>query len=149
MALADDVQNRIPTQRLVELTRQDSSATTVDTTKLGYAVADAGAEFLRRVGTSLDDSDAAHVAAGVEGVLYYLHLWAHGASDQATQNVQERWDRWLDRIRRSETRDRVVPTAGSVVDSTDRVPLGDRSRWKGYVVGASRGGNNLDPEADD
>src|SRR5690606_40627796 len=54
---------------------EDSSATTIDTTRLTLAVIDTQAEFEVLSGVVYDNSDPRHVYTAMQGVLYYLQLY--------------------------------------------------------------------------
>jgi hypothetical protein len=143
MALADDVQNRVKTATLVQLTNpNDVTATTVDTTQLGYAVADAEAEFTIETGLSYDTTIAGHVLAGVSGVLYYLHSYA-GMERANVEGLRTRWENALRKVASTLGNERrIMPTTSSVLDPSDETqdarPDHDRQRWDGYTVSLNR-----------
>ena len=139
MALADDVQNRVSANLLRELTNQgDTSATTVNTTVLGYAAADAAGEFLVETGLTLDTSKAQHVAAGVIGVLYYLYSYSGIETSTATKQ-REQWYRWLSKIDSTEGGGRrLLPSTTSKLSPTEERegarPDFERSRFSEYTL---------------
>ena len=153
MALADDVTNRISTNLLRELTNQGStSATSVNTTVLGYAVADAGAEFKSETGLDLDSSLASHVAAGVVGVIYYLYSYS-GVETSTALKQRQRWERLLLKIDSTEGGGRrLLPSTNSTLSPTaeqrNARPDMERSRFGGYTLNMPRGGSD-DPDIDD
>lgn len=138
MALATDVQNRVNTDLLIALTNQgDRGASSVDTTVLGYAVADATAQFETDVGVEFDEDDDQHVAAGILGTLFYLHLYADRHTP-AMQQAKELWEGRLDRARKAfGANRRMLPTSGSNLKASDQVndtaPDGDRGRFQDVV----------------
>lgn len=101
MALIDEVQARYSMERLLELTNPDArTATTVNTTRLAYAVADAEAEFASTVGTAFDSSDAQHVALGCQGVLVYLMQYQGLVGDEYGK-LRTDWKDQLQRLRKT------------------------------------------------
>ena len=60
----------------------DEDAATVNTTRLGLACDAAQAAFPVYGGQTYDDTNEAHIAAGVQGVIAYLRMWStkQGAS---------------------------------------------------------------------
>jgi len=151
MPLATDVQNRVSTQLLVELTNPGSSvpsASTVDTARLALAVADAQAEFRTRVGLAFDDTDARHVDAGIQGVLVKLEDYA-GRSTEDAQRRRQRWADLLSALARSVgSRRRISPvSSGTLLPSTEAaqaLPDFDRSRWRGLTPNMPGGGDATD-----
>ena len=150
MALADDVQNRVSANLLRELTNQgDTTATTTNTTLLGYAVSDATGEFLVETGMALDTTKAQHVAAGVVGVLYYLYSYSGIESSTATKQ-REQWYRWLSKIDSTEGAGRRLhPTTTSKLTPVDQLlgskPDMGRTRFSEYTMNMPR----RDEENDD
>lgn len=140
MTLAQDVQNRIPPSRLVQLTNhspEGTSAGSVDTTVLGYAVADAKAEFQRVSGIAYDESSANHVPLGVEGTMCYL-IQRKGFGAEARAAL-ESWQAALKRFGESEATGQRwfspgtnAPYTSTRPESGER-PDADRSRFDGLV----------------
>lgn len=136
MALADEVQSRVPSALLLQLTNQGSTtATTVDTTILGLAAADAAAEFELETGLELDVTIASHVAAGVAGALYYLHTYT-GKTGNVVDAHETRWRAWMRRVAATAGADmRVLPQssapAGQVLEN-------DRDAWGDFTLRAPR-----------
>lgn len=95
MALADEVTARYSDQELIELTNpEDGTATTINTTLLGYAVTDVQAEFeIRQIG-EYDASDAKHVTVAVEGVLARLKTFARTGKVGGSGN--DEWEWWIE-----------------------------------------------------
>lgn len=140
MALADEVTARYSTQRLVELTNaDDKTATTVDTTVLGYAVTDATGEFETRVGVTYDNSNSKHVAVAVQGVLYYLRLYM-GVENDALRQSEAKWREGMTALGRVTARDRILPQTKSVLSPSAEQqnsevvrPDMDREHWDNFV----------------
>ena len=139
MALADDVTNRVSANLLRELTNQgDTTATTTNTTLLGYAVSDATGEFLVETGLAVDTTKAQHVAAGVVGVLYYLYSYSGIESSTATKQ-REQWYRWLTKIDGTEGAGRRLhPTTTSALkpatQAANSKPDMGRDRFGDYTL---------------
>lgn len=140
MTLAQDVTNRIPPSRLVQLTNhtpEGTSAGTVDSAVLGYAVADAKAEFARVSGIAYDESLANHVPLGVEGTMCYL-MQRKGFGAEA-RSALEAWQAALKRFGESEVTGQRwfspgtnAPYTSTIADAGER-PDADRSRFDGLV----------------
>ena len=116
MALTDKVTTRIATSRLVQLTRPEATnATTVDTTILAAAAADAEAIIEVKAGVEYDDTDARHVATAIEGVVLHLERYA-GRRDN------DRWEAWMrdvESLGRVTGRDRILPETNSKMEPTE------------------------------
>lgn len=137
MALADDVQARIPTRRLRELTNRDSNnATTVNTTVLGYAVTAVEGAFKTYAGEEYDGSLEQHVGVAADAVVERLKTWATGTKagwDAAVQAIKD--------MAQTRARDRViVETTSQLTPSTEvesgqvvRPKLADPETWDGYL----------------
>tara|TARA_R110000803_G_scaffold181944_1_gene244301 strand:- start:149 stop:613 length:465 start_codon:yes stop_codon:yes gene_type:complete len=124
MALADEVVTRISAELLKGLTNQDDpTATVYDATVLAAAVADAGAEFLLETGLALDYTIAAHTAAGVEGVLYYLRKWT--SNQKGLEEAERRWGRYLKKVARGLGAERrIMPSTTSVLEVAEETQDG-------------------------
>jgi len=148
VSLSSEVQARIPASTLRELTNQGSTGVVaINTTVLDAAAADAAAEFELEVGLTFDATDARHVAAGVQGVLYYLHLCAGPPKRELADALRERWERAMAKLATTLGGEaRLLPRSGSTLDPTQERsgarPDHDRARWRDYVVG-------LRPDVDD
>lgn len=114
MPLSTHVTNRIASQRLVELTNPGStSATTVNTTLLGFATADVEADFRVFANITYDDADARHISAAVHGVVLKLLTWK---GEGAFHEQLERWQTWLrDGLRMVTHNDRIRPESSSTL----------------------------------
>lgn len=73
MALSDDVQNRIPVERLKELTAGTAGAAAVDTTILGYAATDIQGDFELLSSEAYDNTNPVHLAIAVPAVMGKLY----------------------------------------------------------------------------
>lgn len=130
MALETHVQNRYSNQLLVQWTNpQNSTATTIDSDRLGYACDDVEAWFKILAGVAYDDTDARHIAVAVEGVQARLKNIA------GIENSSE-WDNWKTDMKdfaKVTGRDRIKPTTTSTLDPTDERsgdgPWSDRSAF--------------------
>lgn len=148
MALTDEVIARVSGQRLIELTNPGSpSATSNDTTRLANAATDASAEMQMTIGEAYDGSNAMHVAAGVEGVLYYLHLRA-GTPGGTINEYETRWRSWLGKLAQVRGRDRLLPKTDSKLTQPSEVTGSDKvasdfhkSRWGSYIIDNAPDGN--------
>lgn len=149
MPLADDVKARINDERLRALTNQGArAATAVNDAVLDLAVADATADFELDVGLPFDDSVASHVAAGIQGVLYYLESYASGESE-AVGRMRTRWERMLAKLARTVGSD--APLLAET-DSPIELPQNEQTRpaansevaW-GDVILDTAPGNARDP----
>lgn len=74
-ALSAAVQERMETQWLIQATNGNSSATSINTTKLEAACQDAIGVFERVAGITADTANTAHIPILVEGVLYFLEKY--------------------------------------------------------------------------
>tara|TARA_R110002072_G_scaffold35076_2_gene104160 strand:- start:14511 stop:14939 length:429 start_codon:yes stop_codon:yes gene_type:complete len=139
MALADEVTARFPAERLKQLTNQGSrSASSINTTILGYAAADAVAEFELEVGTTFVLTDAAHVSAAIWGVIYHLESYA-GAEGASLDKHRSRWQRETARLARLAGADMpLLPQTLSPLtydeDLPERDPDNDRDAWADVIL---------------
>lgn len=132
MSLATEAQARLPSALLLQLTNQsDTTATSVDTTILGYAATDAAAEFEQEVGVAFDSTVASHVAAGIAGVLYYLYLYT-GKSGAAVEGAETRWRQRLKSL--ATTLGSAAPVYPVTTALTDQVLDADRDAWDSYTL---------------
>jgi len=127
MPLSTHVTDRFGTNSdfLRPLTNHDDpSAGTVNTVRLGKAADAAEGQFVVYAQVAYDDADAAHIEAGVKGVLAYLRMWGskQGAADGSMKAFQED----LKAIGSVSSRKRVTPTTKSVyTKSMPDTSLGD------------------------
>lgn len=151
MALTDEVQGRVATQLLVELTNHgDTAATTINTTRLNYACADAEALFLERVGITFDATVIKHVWPAVLAVLYVLHTYP-GGDGARLDGARKRWEEAGDALAQTagerrmptyETSSRYDPSR----EAMNERPASDRERWGNYVIGQGGGVNPFEQE---
>lgn len=139
MSLAGNVQTRIPTRRLRELTNaNDHSASSTNTTILGLACDDVEEYFAEYCGVAYDDTNTHHVAVAVQGVVALLKAWA---SDNETS-----WEKWITRAEHAALtlgRDRFAPSSSSTLtpsdeggeDGTEVRPALDSEAFDGYKPG--------------
>lgn len=145
MALTDEVQARYSTQILRNASNpQNSTATSIDTTRLGYAVTDVQAEFKKR-GITYDNSIDTHVTTAVPGVFARLLVLT------GQDGGREQWSAFTDDLKlltETTSRDRIVPTTDSLLDPTkDRVgdlPWSDRKQFGNFIPGAPGGTTTTD-----
>ncbi len=118
MSLLTAVVARVPNQKLVELTRQNSiGSTTYDSTLLTTACDDTEADWLSYAGEAWSESTRRHVVLGVEGVLARLRSWVAGMA----ADTQTDMEAWADRVRafaKTSARDRISPESSGPVGTT-------------------------------
>ncbi len=147
MTLKVEVTTRVSNQLLVELTNQGTTGTsTINDPVIDAAVADAEGEFFEEVGRTLDLTEKADVAAGVCGVLHYLHSYK-GLETENAGNLRRRWERWLAKLAvTSGAERRILPTTSSVLlpseETRDARPDFDRARWERLVPDMPGGGDD-------
>lgn len=118
MALADEVTGRYPATRLIQLTNAgDESASSIDTTVLGYAVTDTQADFKTYAGVAYDNSDARHVAVAVEGVIAKLYQRGESPGSKA-ESLHDAYIARLETLAQSMGRDRLLPKTKSPLTPT-------------------------------
>lgn len=120
MALTDEVQSRVPSQQLIELTNpRDTTASAIDSTVLAQAASSIEAYFGRDAEESYDSTVAIHVEVCVNGVIALLRLWADGLYE----GTQDFWDSFraeCGRVRAVRSRARIEPSTTSLTNhSTD------------------------------
>ena len=116
MALSDDVTNRMASQRLIEVTNdRDSTATTVDTTILGYAATDISADFELLSSENYDSTNAVHVAIAVPAVMGKLYEYQGRISPMANES----YDIFVAKCTRLREGNIPGPATNSVVTVTD------------------------------
>ena len=80
--LSAQVQVRIGADRLKQLTNYDATATTINTTVLEAACADAMGQFRYMAGLEPDNANYSHVAILIKGAQYYLESYKARDSQQ-------------------------------------------------------------------
>lgn len=133
MALVDEYRLRYSSQIRINVSNpQDSTATTADTDREGYAATDVAGEFLKR-GITFDVTDSRHVATGVRGVYAKLLVYT-GQADGVSE-----WSAFMDDLKllaETTSRDRVIPVTDSLLYKTPDVanapPDADNKMFDGY-----------------
>lgn len=124
--LEADVKARVPNQTLVELTRSDPSATTIDDTILSNAVVDVQADFKTYGGITYDAANAQHVSEAIMGVCYRLLAFKFEANGTA------RYGEWQERIHKTlrivTAQDRIMPKSSSRLTPATEAPGGTVER---------------------
>lgn len=127
MALSTHVTDRFGanSEFLRTLTNHDDKdASTVNTTRLGKAADAAEGQFPVYAQVAYDDTNQAHIEAGVLGTIAYLRMWSskQGAADGAMTQFRDA----LKSIARISSRKRVTPRTKSVLTpSTPDTSAGD------------------------
>lgn len=143
MALTDEVQDRLSSQRLIELTNpQAPNATSIDSTRLARAATDAQALFGVHCGLAYDNTKAVHVAVAVDLVVSLLQKRMGKISEQAWEQVLEALKAAAlvlgrDRIRPS-TRAPYAPSAEQSSAGETVRPDTDRERFDDLRLGGPR-----------
>lgn len=135
MALTDEVQGRYSSQLLINVTNpQLASATTIDTTRLNYAITDVQAAFTKR-GITYDNTVATHVVTAVPGVFARLVLMA------GQDGGFELWKSFLEDLKllaEVTSRDRILPSTDSLLtkstDDSGALPAFDKDQYQGYLL---------------
>lgn len=127
MALSTHVTDRFGTNSafLRGLTNHDDEdASTVNATRLGLACDDAEGDFPVYAGQAYDDTNAAHIRAGVQGAIAYLR--AYSSKQGAAEGEIDAFRESLKAIARIGPRKRVDPQSKSVyTPSTPDTTAGD------------------------
>jgi hypothetical protein len=119
MTLSAEVQARFSAQRLIELTNPDNApATTIDSTRLNNAIADVGADFQIYAGVVLDDTNALHIAVGVQGVEAYL-MMRQGVTSEERNKLFDKWKERLKEMSKVGARDRILPQTTSTLEPSE------------------------------
>ncbi len=130
MALIDRVKERIPNQRLKELTNINTrGAPAPDDTVLGFATSDTEAEFEVLSGRAYDETIDSHVSACTRGVLLILMHRSNPTREVIAQ--LEDWRNYVsDRLRLSESgaNPRMLPKSNSGLTIGKDSPNGSEVR---------------------
>jgi hypothetical protein len=148
MALTDEVQNRLSSQLLINITNpQNSTADSIDTTRLSNAVSDVEADFKIECGVAYDNDDETHVTVAVQGV--YAKLLIRSAQVDAVSYAFH--DKYIERLRALKLiagRDRIVPDTDSLLTATEDtsgdIPAMDRKNFRGFIPRSPHGGSTTD-----
>lgn len=149
MALADDVQDRLEDQLLIELTNPDDrTATTINATLLGIAVTDVEGAFELYAEIEYDGTEKTHVMLGVQAVRAALEAY-----NRLGFLGGDAWDAMKEELRELAgigARARVTPQTDSVLTrSSERVdqeivrPWADRQKLR-HVTPDSRADDDDD-----
>lgn len=130
MALADELDNRYPTQFVKNISNPyQSNATAKDTDRIDEAVEDVEGDFLNE-GIEIDLSNKSHVRVAVRGVVALLkEMGNHPGASKAVERYEQR----LDRLAEATSRDRILMQSDSpLTPSTERTgskPWSDRDHF--------------------
>lgn len=128
MSLSSNVQARYPNQILVNLTRAgDSTATTVDSTKLGYAATDVEAYFKIWANSTYDDTNPRHVAVCVPAVVMVLQMYSAQTQDQY-ESLLGAIEKLMKDEAKIDARDRISVTTSSELTPSPENPSGGTVR---------------------
>ena len=138
MTLLLDFQNRYSSQVRVNASNpQNSSATTVDSTREAYAAADAQADFETICGEAYSSSNTIHVSAGVPLVMAKLLVYTAQADGAWYDQQLERLEKWYKLVL---GRDRITPYTNSTlnpsVETMNSAPWSDPMVFANYIGGA-------------
>jgi len=130
VALSDEIQTRLGQTELVKLTADDGG-TTVNTTKLAAAIADAEGHFGLLVGLSPDITIASHLAAMYHGTIAYLHSYRQ-RSPEHTKSLFDRFEFFCKAARKiysvsPQTNSKYTPSEESTGALPDMDPTGPLS----------------------
>lgn len=117
MSLRTNVEARISSQKLLELTNPENrAASSVNTSLLDTACTDVVADLAIHAGLTYDDTNALHVTVAVEGVVLKLRAYAKPAAE----NTDAQYQRWLERrvaaLAKVTSRDRIWPETNSELE---------------------------------
>lgn len=138
MSLSTAIQARVPASRLIQLTNLTSAPTSsINSTVLDAAIADAEAEFAVYTGVTFDESSSTHTPMGVKGALYYL-IKNKNLTDEA-EKLRVEWYDLMDKFAATQSTGRRWVSPGSNVPYTSTTetagfpPDTDRSRFNDVV----------------
>lgn len=138
MSIASRAQERISAQLLLEWTNQGvPSATSINTTFLGYVADDVEGMFLAETGLAYDDDDKLHVSVAVDGVMSRFQELS-GITGRNSDQITERWQKGLIKIAQTRGSERrLLPNSSSVLspssETIDARPDHDRANWGAFV----------------
>lgn len=112
---------------------QNSTNTSIDTTREGYAETDVIAFFTKR-GITIDTTDNAHIETGINGIYAKLMVYT------GQPGGFERWKEFTEDLKllaETTSRDRIAASTDSQMSPTSEpansTPAGDLSAFKGYI----------------
>tara|TARA_R110000824_G_scaffold26620_2_gene91277 strand:+ start:275 stop:736 length:462 start_codon:yes stop_codon:yes gene_type:complete len=149
MTLSSEVQLRISSKKLIELTNQDNlSATTLNTTVLNAAIADSKAEITDETNLVFDDTKAQHIRVGVIGVQAYLQSYTNSQTT-AYESLRREFERAMVKLGKNlGAEKRLSPSSNNTTTpSTPLVgmrPEQDRTRWEAIVPRMPGGADQYD-----
>ena len=150
MTLLTEVQRRLSTGILKDLTNQGTTGTSVVEVEdiTNAAIEDAKEEFLDETGLTFDETDNGHIRAGIMGVLYYLHTYTN-KSTESLERQERRWLKALQQISRTRGAERRILPATSVlsepsVPTAGLLPEEDITRWNEYTLDSPLGSDRDD-----
>lgn len=149
MSLRTDVEARVPTLTLAQLTNgRDNAATTIDDTVMdgvcedtqGYLETELGVDYLA---TGLPDRDLRfHKGMATLGVLILLEMYTSTEGARA----QARFDNWISRLQARRRRAVLQPNSNALAavteDTADDIPVFDPTEDKKVFVAKRSGGPN-------
>ena len=123
MPLIDEVIDRVPEDKLAQLTNpNERGATTTDTVYLQLFVDDVEADFESMGVGEFDPTDARHVSAGIIGVILKIQV---AKLDNVAVDKHEKWLRFLeDKLRLVTNNDRINPKSSSELTTAEEAPGG-------------------------
>lgn len=123
MALDDEVKARYSTEYLARLSNLGENVANdeINVTRLDQACTDASAEFETLVQDELDLSNTRHLRVATTLVEVLLIEWGAGGSDHAAA-MRSKAETMAERLRKTSSRARIVPTTDSVVTPTVETP---------------------------
>lgn len=123
-ALATAWQVRLSSQQQIALTNpDDTTASSVNATRLAAAETDASNAFYALTGVEFDSTNSEHVSIGVLGVTYYLYTYRGLPKSASTEAAKTEWERIIDKWNR--TRGNMtwqVPLTNSQLNPTQDEP---------------------------
>lgn len=147
MALADEFQARYSSSYVINLTNPDlPSASSVDSTRLAGAAADAIGMFNTYVGVTYDNDDAQHLDVALELVDYKLRVYVRGPSE-ATRTEERNLIGKLRALGKQKARHQVQPQTSSNLDPVEEQagarPVFDRANLGGLLIRPPSTGSSL------
>src|SRR3990167_6752035 len=134
MALTDEVQSRYSSQILINVSNpQNSTSTTLDSTRLSLASTDVQAIFTKH-GLTYDNSVATHVQTGVGGVFARLSVMT---GQIGADGLWEAFLKDMKLLVETKSRARKMPKTDYLLSPTEDTagtrPTSDRKNFYGYV----------------
>lgn len=127
-ALSTAAQVRISSQALIQLTNDDATATSINTTRLDACCSDAIGDFESITGMTHDTSIAAHLSTLVTGVLYYLEKYKCREGALMNSHMKQFYGACEGFRRRAWASPSTTSTLTPTRDTTGATPDMDRSK---------------------